>query len=116
MHALLQTDGEPEPEPAAESEAEAVADRHTHAYMHRHLDTYVYVYIYIYVYGLNFKNMCIYIHAQTCRRWGCNQASLSLICRWAPTSTFTRVMEGEISTGQLPKKEPSALQLRCGNR
>lgn len=48
--------------------------------------------------------------------------SIYVCTRWAPTSTFTRVMEGEISTGQLPKKEPSSLYkdryflpLRCSS-
>eukprot|EP00439_Symbiodinium_sp_Y106_P004865 s2671_g1.t1 len=40
--------------------------------------------------------------------------SIYVCTRWAPTSTFTRVMEGEISTGQLPNKEPSTLQLWHG--
>ena len=41
----------------------------------------------------------------------CQDSSPIYLRRWAPTADFTRVMEGEIATGQLPKKDPSTLHL-----
>ncbi|CAE7197434.1 rskn-1 [Symbiodinium natans] len=48
--------------------------------------------------------------------------SIYVCTRWAPTGDFTRVMEAEVSTGQLPKSEPSTLYkerrflpLRCSS-